>query len=372
MPADYSFRQTADPIADQLVVQLYQTQDKQRIAQLYRHLLSDIEEVDYQGLPFLVKAYFQQNQGLPDWINWAQIRQVQQLYLSMGAEYASALILRALPIGYSSANIVKLLAKTGYLASYKRTGTAKRLLETSQFLFNMMREDCFEHNSVGLKHILKVRFIHAMVRHHLHKHKWDVQSRGLPINQEDMSMTILTFSVGAIKGLERMNIALSRADKDAFVHYWAVIGHIIGVDDTINPTTYMEGEKHYENILLHQAKACPEGIELTRCLCDFVKAAVDVSWAPNVSDYTMRYLINSNYYSDILGLKPVESPLDKLVFFNAVNILKILNKNREYPLIKKIIQPSNRFFTYRIINYFDREFDLKLYIPLKLKKSWGL
>ena len=65
MPADYSFRQTADPIADQLVVQLYQTQDKQRIAQLYRHLLSDIEEVDYQGLPFLVKAYFQQNQGLP-------------------------------------------------------------------------------------------------------------------------------------------------------------------------------------------------------------------------------------------------------------------------------------------------------------------
>ena len=339
---------------------------------MYRHFLSDIQEVDYQKLPSLFKDYFEQNQCLPSWIDWDKVELVHVLYKNIGAEYASALILSALPIGYSSLSIVKLLSKTGYLASNKKTGTAKRLLETAQFLFNMMTEDCFERNSVGMKHILKVRFIHAMVRFHLKKHSWDISKYGLAINQEDMALTILTFSLGAIKGLERMNIPLTLEQKDAIVHFWALVGHLIGVQKTINPLAYASGDKYYEYLLLKQAKQCPEGIELTRCLADFVRASLPSYWLPKWTDYTMRYLIASNYYSDIIGLEEIKNPFEKLSFYGSIQLIRLFNRNRQFGPIQKIVHPANRFFTVRILDYFDKEFNLKLHIPLILRQSWGL
>lgn len=119
--------------------------------------------------------------------------------------------MRALPAGDASHNIVKLFDTTGYLSSDLKTGTAKRLYETSQFLFNVMRRDTFEKDYIGLKHTLKVRFVHAMVRHHAAKHGWGREADGHPINQEDMAFTILIFSIGAILGLDKLGIQLNMA-----------------------------------------------------------------------------------------------------------------------------------------------------------------
>ena len=372
MDTQKSYRQMADPVADAFVLKIYSELNKKEIGKLYKNLLTDMSEVNYNNLPPLFQSYFENNQDIPEWADDKKIKIAEDLFLKIGAEYSTCLILRALPIGYTSSNVVKLLSTTGYLASDQKTGTAKRLLETSQFLFNMMRRNSIQKESVGMKHILKVRFIHAMVRYHMRKHKWDAAQYGVPINQEDMSLTIQTFSVGAILGLDRLDINLSKKEKDALVHYWSIVGAIIGVEDAINPKDYESGKKYYEKILFLQAHKCKEGEQLLRALSNFINGTLNTKWMPNISDYMIRYLIGSDYYSDIIGLYKPNGILKKAVFNNAIRIVKNLNKRRENPYINKLIKPANKFFAESILSYFDSEFDLKLNIPEELRISWGI
>ena len=49
--------------------------------------------------------------------------------------------------------------------------------------------------------------------------------------------------VGAIDGLRRMNIFLSLHEKDALVHYWSLVGHLIGMNSKLNPIDYKNAKK---------------------------------------------------------------------------------------------------------------------------------
>jgi len=195
-----NYRQQSDTVADEVVLQLTKECDNQSLWKLYNKLINDLDELYYDELPSTLKTYFQQNQHIPNWANPKLIKIAESLFLDIGPVYSACLLCRALPIGYSSAKTAKVLTSTGYLSTDVKQGTAKRLLETTQFIFNVMEENTFTFNSKGVKHILKVRLLHAIIRHHLMKHHWEKAKYDIPINQEDMAGTILTFSVGAIKG----------------------------------------------------------------------------------------------------------------------------------------------------------------------------
>jgi hypothetical protein len=54
---------------------------------------------------------------------------------------------------------------------------------------------------------LNVRLLHAGVRSHLlHRVGWDTAALGVPINQEDMVVTQLAFSIVLLLGLERVHL----------------------------------------------------------------------------------------------------------------------------------------------------------------------
>ena len=366
------YRNIQDELADKLVAKVYDTLDKKEIGELYKNLLNDLGELDYNKLPKVFTEYFVNNQDFPDWIDYNKIKLAQELFIKVGPEYATCLICRALPVGYTSANVVKLLSTTGYLSNDLKTGTAKRLLETSQFIFNVMRKDTFNRDSVGVKHILKVRFIHGMVRYHLIKHKWNSKKYGAPVNQQDMSLTILTFSIGAILGLERIKVYISEKEKDALVHYWAVIGSLIGVDEKINPKDYKSAKEVYNKVLFNQAKKSEEGVKLTRALVNFIKATLKIKRLPKLSDYMMRFLIGNDSYSDMIALEKPTGIIEKNVFKKTIFLVRAMNIWRDNYLIHKLIKPANKFFIISLLNYFDEEFDLKLSIPEEFVKTWGI
>ena len=366
------YRFIQDELSDNLVNQVYNSLDKKQIGELFKNLMNDLGELDYHNLPEVFIKYFSENQNFPDWLDSKKIDLAQSLFVKIGPEYATCLICRALPVGYTSANVVKLLSTTGYLSSDLKTGTAKRLLETSQFIFNVMRKDTFEKDSIGVKHILKVRFIHGMIRYHLNKHNWDESLYGAPINQQDMSLTILTFSVGAILGLDRLKIFLSKKEKDALVHYWAAVGFLIGVDDQINPKDYESAREMYRRILFDQARQSPEGIKLTRALANFIKSTLQLKAAPNLADYMIRFLIGNSRYSDMIGLSKPRGFLSRNLFYKSIILVRAMNVWRGSRVVDKMVRPANKFFTLSLLNYFDNEFDLKLSIPDEFISSWGI
>ncbi|MGB1205640.1 MAG: oxygenase MpaB family protein [Chitinophagales bacterium] len=366
-----NFRQKSDTTADTLIKNLHEEMGSNLIWKLYNNLINDLEEINIQNLPKTLNAFFIENQKIPSWADYNLIAISERLFLEIGPLYSACLLCRALPIGYSSLKTVKVLTATGYLSKDVKEGTAKRLLETTQFIFNVMEEGTFCANSKGIKHILKVRFLHAMIRYHLLKHNWAVNKYDIPINQEDMAGTILTFSVGAMKGLEKINVKLSPKEKDAITHYWSVVGYIIGVDEKLLPHNYTEGEKLYETILSHQAAYSTDGEELTRALCNFIRGFLPIKPLNDFPEYLVNYLIDNPKYSHLIGVKHPEK-MDKLIFCLLISYFKFINKHRKKRLFANLIQKSNNIFAAQLITYFSQEFDLKLSIPQKIQASWGL
>jgi hypothetical protein len=69
-----------------------------------------------------------------------------------------------------------------------------------------------------------VRLIHSAIRHFIGSGVWD-EALGRPINQEDMAITLLTFSVSVLDGLRRFKIREAPEREEAYLHHWKVIGH---------------------------------------------------------------------------------------------------------------------------------------------------
>jgi len=56
-------------------------------------------------------------------------------------------------------------------------------------------------------------------------------ANGVPVNQEDLLATLMTFTVIVFRALKRMGIDLTQEDQEAYLHLWAVAGDLLGITE---------------------------------------------------------------------------------------------------------------------------------------------
>jgi hypothetical protein len=127
----------------------------------------------------------------------------------------------------------------------------------------------------------KVRYLHAWMRHmaSLDPRFADVETTGRPINQEDMVFTLLTIGYVIPLGVEKLGGILSRAQKEAFLHCWRVVGHVMGVDDDLLTDDWDEAKALYEKIKSRQLGRSEYGLGLTNALCTLIEDLLP-AWLP--------------------------------------------------------------------------------------------
>jgi hypothetical protein len=141
----------------------------------------------------------------------------------------------------------------------------------------------------------KVRFLHASMRYFLlnppevpagaprkSSHAllaaegapYDRENCGLPVNQEDLAYTLLTFGHVIPRGLARWGIALTPDENEAFWHRWRFVGHLMGVREDLLPVDAGAAKALFERILARQRGASAMGQqlagELERFLGDYL------------------------------------------------------------------------------------------------------
>jgi hypothetical protein len=266
----------------------------------------------FPGFAFIDKAM-----ELPAWAQPRLMKSGAIFYARHSEIIMSLLGLLSLPYCYNAANGAMVL----YLSELIRKQTTKRLYDTAVFVWEVMGPDAFGTDGNAYEEILKVRIMHAAIRYYtLQSGKWD-DSWGLPINQEDMAGTNLSFSLIVIRGLRMLGYSVSQEEQAAFMHIWAVVGYLSGLDEDLIPKNSKMAQQLDTIIKRRQFSVSAHGQELTRSLTAHILSVNKSKATANDILGLMRYLLGKEI-SDMRAINAPELPFYKLRLIKTLNLMK--------------------------------------------------
>ncbi|WP_068179491.1 oxygenase MpaB family protein [Mycobacterium sp. UM_CSW] len=280
-------RHKGDKWADDVVEKVF-NRDVNEVNRIMRTLVRNDQPVP-KDLPKELRGYLTTSLALPEWADADKIKKGQEVFEEYGLFITLCLFCASLPSAYADAKAVRVL----YLTAQLDTDARRRVMETGQFLIEVCKVGGLDPNGKGRRAIQHVRLMHAAVRHLIkdragkHPGVWDYTSWGIPINQEDMAATILSFWYVVGEPMSRLGVNLEDDEIDAYLHLWNVIGHLMGVVDKLRPHDAADANALLDAIKRRRFMASLEGQHMTRALL----ALLDQLTPTKVFDQTIPPLV---------------------------------------------------------------------------------
>lgn len=176
----------------------------------------------------------------------------------------SSTLYQSLIYGYQARGFVRPLVATGQMADH----TYDRVLSTGRWVALATAPGQMVPGNAGWSNTLRIRLIHAMVRHQLVTDgEWNEAEWGVPINQTYSALTIgggflaLPMLVAGDLGIQ-----YSAAEREAIAHLWRWIGWVIGVDDAMLPKSFAAAQQLFEVGAQFELEPDESSKKLTRAL----------------------------------------------------------------------------------------------------------
>jgi len=215
-----------------------------------------------------LEAYVAAGLPLPAWADTAKIERAEALFVDFGMLSCTLLFCSSLPECY----VIPDLAAVLHVAGQLEQRTEYRIRSTAAMIFPvMMVGGLTRPDGGGLAQVLKVRLIHATIRHlilrgnpervrqldyvpplpsdgkgNLHHELftlgWNIAEDGVPCSQDELAYTLLTFGYVFLRSLRKLGLALPKDDEEAYLHAWNVMGHVLGMETTLMAHTMAEAE----------------------------------------------------------------------------------------------------------------------------------
>jgi hypothetical protein len=310
-------RQSGDPQADGFIQHVFSDPERKKQLQEWLSGKAERKHLNQLKATFPEFSFIEHADSLPSWAKPELMKAGAIFYAKHSEMIMSLLGLFSLPYCYTAANGAMVL----YLSELIRKQTTKRLYDTAVFVWEVMGPDSFGKDGNAYEEILKIRIMHAAVRYYtLHSGKWD-ESWGLPINQEDMAGTNLSFSLIVIRGLRMLGFSVSQADQAAFMHIWAVVGFLTGLDEDLIPDNSKMAQQLDSSIKTRQFQISSHGQELTSSLIEHILSVNKSKATANDIKGLMRHLLGKEI-ADMLAINAPELPAYKLTLLKTINLIK--------------------------------------------------
>lgn len=279
------FRKIGDPLADRVVDEIFATGEVTAVRALLRHCVDNDHPLaveDAHSLPPSLLAHVERYFALSDadlpGFDAARIEAGERVFELHGPEVLMTLCCYSLPASYTARKGVHVLAQTGRLESHPK----RRLIETTQMVVDVMTPgglrvdaDARRHGK-GIRTAQKVRLMHAAIRRLIieaHGQAW-LDQYDVPINQEDLAGTLMTFSQVVLDGLDRLGSPMDDAQRTAYLYAWRGIGRIMGVDEALVPTDLTEARTLTDTIRRRQSARNDAGDALTAALLETMQQSM--------------------------------------------------------------------------------------------------
>ena len=255
-------RRRGDALADATVADVFKAGDTAAVAALMSALMRDDQRPG--AMPPPVLAYLQRTSAVAA-RDGAIAQTGERVFAEHGPEIMMLLCCYSLPSSYAAKKGVQVLHRTAYLA--KRPN--RRLFETAQFIVDVLSPGGLGPGGRGVRTAQKVRLMHAAIRHLIAvdaANPWDVGELGVPINQEDLLGTLMTFTWLILDGLARMGAKLTAQEQQAYLDTWLAVGLLMGIEPQLLPKTVADAKATTALIERRQIAESTQGREMTAAL----------------------------------------------------------------------------------------------------------
>ncbi|MEY2461178.1 MAG: hypothetical protein QOG30_3008 [Acidimicrobiaceae bacterium] len=230
-----------------------------------------------------IHRYLSQRPALPAWTDDEKLQRSADFFDQNGLMIGSALFCASLPEAYAGARGARVLTLTTTMV----TDPVRRVYETAQMVLDAMTAGGLDPaTGAGYEDIRRVRLMHAAVRYlvlndpTVRKTKvpepypsWCLAS-GVPINQEDLFGTLMTFTSTVFESLDRLGVEYSPEEADSYLHAWCVVGHLLGLRAKLLPLTLDDAREITAAVRRRQNCPSPDGVELSRALVGAMRETV--------------------------------------------------------------------------------------------------
>ncbi|HJW84330.1 MAG TPA: oxygenase MpaB family protein [Anaerolineae bacterium] len=299
-----AMRQVTDPVADNVIGDVVERHDVQMLNRILRSLVEN-DEIVPDDLPPRVHEFLDETATLPDWADAQLIEQGQNTFLLRAPETVLLLFYASLPSAYASRKGAQVLHMTRRLIGRQAW---RRIIETAQFLVDVMTPGGLAPQGHGIRSAQKVRLMHAAIRHYIlnvpqWRDQWD-PNWGKPINQEDLAGTLMTFSTLIIDRLQRFGVKMNHDEAAAYLHAWKVVGHLLGLRPDLLPVDVADGHALMHTIFRRQWEKSEAGRELTNTLLQMMEDRTPrlIRGLPHTA---LRYFAG-DHVADLLKVRPAD------------------------------------------------------------------
>jgi hypothetical protein len=279
------------------------------------------------GVVAALRAYLDEGRRLPDWLRPADVQMAEDVFMDYGPLSCTLLFCASLPACYVLPHLSEVLHVAGQLEAH----TEHRIRQTAAMVFPvMMKGGLTTPAGGGVAQVLKVRLIHATIRHLILRgapgdtasriaplapvgpqaslnaallaHGWDVERQGFPCNQLELAYTLLTFGYVFLDGMRKLGIGLAPDQERAVLHAWNVAGHVLGIHDDLMAQTMDEAQLLFER-LQAMARAHPSTPDvrppLGRALLDTMARSIRVPVIRELPVPMTRWLVGARSAGEI-------------------------------------------------------------------------
>jgi ER-bound oxygenase mpaB/B'/Rubber oxygenase, catalytic domain len=255
-------RQTGDPSADAVIEEMAHADQVRTVSDVLRSLTYNDQPVPAE-LPASIGRWLDEHGELPDWVDRDRLERGSAVVVEHGPQVCVALATASLVYCYAGYPGVKVLTFSRRLGH----DADRRVGETAQFVLAVMAPGSLDPCGRGIRKIQKVRLLHAAIRHLVTgSGRWDVAADGIPICQEDLLGTLLSFSWIVVDSLRKLGVRIDDQEAEDYHYRWRVIGQMLGIQPAAIPADLAEAAVVTWEIARRNHRRSDEGMLMTRAL----------------------------------------------------------------------------------------------------------
>ena len=216
-----------DPEADAVVQELFKL-DPGQSGRFIQAAMDGDEETLAHAPPSLLD-FFERIASPPDWVDFPSFIPGIRMFHRNSRLVLGAFVGGVLVEGFST-NISKSFFTTGRL----RDQGVRRLKQNNRHMIEIFMPGGLRREADGWKLSVRVRLIHAQVRHLLNESgEWDHEAWGEPISAAHVGFAITAFSARLLMHLRSLGAVFDDEERKSFMAIWRYSGYLMGIPETI-------------------------------------------------------------------------------------------------------------------------------------------